>query len=609
MTLPRGLTGCKVANREHCGLVLTGSDFRECGIVRGVRLFHTSTVLTVALALVLAGQALLAYQFDQAALRESPRGEQAGFPLDDAWIHQVYARSFGQNLRLDFNPEQAEVGQSSLLWTVALAPVERLASVLDIPVARATRVLGTLVWLALALAAALVVLSLPVPGARFGAFAAALMVALDPALAFTAVSGMEPLLLSLCVMIALHALCRRRYQLAGIACGLSVLARPEGILLAAMIVVAAPFLRPHKPGGRDLLRCALPTIVGAVVWVTICLSISGRPFPNTYYAKALPIPPGEALREGSALLLGCFENSPFYDGYAGYLFLAIGMIALATRVSGSLAVLLPLLPAVFVFGVAATRGMADPEAFYWQRYVIPALPLLHLLMALGLAGAGAVLADLVRKGRPKPTEAQPAETQPLETPDVAEEPSQDLIAEDEAEPIQLPEPPAEAALIPDLVLAVALFLLVLIPFGSVPGELAKSVARYAENVADVDRLNVESALWLADNPRILAAFPIATQDAGAMRYFTRNERIIDLLGLNDHRLMAAGLAGGDVGAYLIKLDPRVMVLLDPDPGAVPFRLFAAANGMREVARFGTEEYSLFSQRLPRSMVILADLPP
>ncbi|MFH0945449.1 MAG: hypothetical protein V2A76_09660 [Planctomycetota bacterium] len=569
-----------------------------------MKLFHPSSVLTVALVLVLAGQAILAYQFDRAARQASPRGEQAGFPLDDAWIHQVYARSLGQSLRLEFNPGQAEVGESSLLWTAALVPAERLARLLDIPVARATRALGALVWMALALSAALLVLSLPVPGARFGAFTAALLVALDPALAFAAVSGMEPLLLALCVMVALLALARGRFQLAGIACGFAVLARPEGILLAAMIVAAVPFLRPVRPSGRAMLQCALPTLVGAAVWVTVCLSIAGRTFPNTYYAKARLVPPGEAIREGAALLLGCFERSPFYDGYAGYLFLAIGLIALASRVGGSLVTLLPLLPAVFLFGIAATRGMADPDAFYWQRYVIPALPLLHLLPAIGLAGAGAVLADLLQKGRPKPPAVEPEPS-----PDEADGPSRNLVAEAEAEPLRLKETPAEPALIPDLVLVVALSVLVLIPFGSAPGRLAKSVAEYAENVADVDRLNVESALWIADNPRILPQFPIATQDAGAVRYFTQGDRVIDLLGLNDHQLMTEGLSSGDVGAYIAGLEPRVMVLLDPDPGALPFWLFAASAGMREVARFGTEEYSLFSQKLPRSMVILADLPP
>ena len=33
---------------------------------------------------------------------------------------------------------------------------------------------------------------------------------------------------------------------------------------------------------------------------------------------------------------------------------------------------------------------------------------------------------------------------------------------------------------------------------------------------------------------------VAAQDAGAVRYFTRNHRVIDLIGLNDHRLVQAG---------------------------------------------------------------------
>ena len=77
------------------------------------RLLAPSTVMGVALLLVVALQATLGWQFDQAARKQSARGEQAGFPIDDAWIHQVYARSFANNLRLDYNPGEAEAGQSS----------------------------------------------------------------------------------------------------------------------------------------------------------------------------------------------------------------------------------------------------------------------------------------------------------------------------------------------------------------------------------------------------------------------------------------------------------------------------------------------------------------
>ena len=44
-----------------------------------------------------------------------------GFPLDDTWVHMVYARAFGQGDGFAYNPGQLETGISSPLWTTLLA--------------------------------------------------------------------------------------------------------------------------------------------------------------------------------------------------------------------------------------------------------------------------------------------------------------------------------------------------------------------------------------------------------------------------------------------------------------------------------------------------------
>ena len=568
-----------------------------------MRLFHPSTVLSVALLLVLLLQGVLAFEYDRAARETSPRGEQAGFPLDDAWIHQVYARSLAERMALEFNPGEPEVGQSSLLWVALLTPVQKLSTALSTPVPRATRLLGLLIWMALALTAALVVVRLPIPGARFGAFIAATLIALDPALGFASASGMEPLLLSLCLMLALFGFVAERYLLCGTGCALAILARPEGLLLAALMAVAALMTPASGRAGR-VARVGLPALLAVVLWVSVCLAIGGRPFPNTYYVKASAIPIQEALGGSLALLGGLFGNSPFYSGYIGYLFLFIGLVALLARVGGRLNLVLLLATPCYLLGVAATRELPEPTAFFWERYVTPVIPLLHLIAAIGFAGAGAVLTDLIRKtGTPRlavplaPAEA--ASDRATSEPDL----------DPQAEPLLLPQPAQPSLAIPDLVLAIILAILVFVPFSGVPKRLAESIQEFGRNVADVDRMNVEAALWLADDHRILTQLNIATQDAGALRYFTSGGRVIDLLGLNDHNLVAAGLSGEAIGPYLDRLAPRVMVLLDPDPGALPFQMYAVQRGLREVARFGTETYSLFGEPSPRAVVVLADLPP
>src|SRR5690349_12263951 len=45
------------------------------------------------------------------------------FPLDDAWIHQVYARAFASGHGFEYNPGAQEAGATSPLWVIATAPV------------------------------------------------------------------------------------------------------------------------------------------------------------------------------------------------------------------------------------------------------------------------------------------------------------------------------------------------------------------------------------------------------------------------------------------------------------------------------------------------------
>src|SRR3989337_2513205 len=47
--------------------------------------------------------------------------EQLGFPLDDAWIHQTYARNLGLHGMMAFSPGQPSTGSTSVAWTVLLA--------------------------------------------------------------------------------------------------------------------------------------------------------------------------------------------------------------------------------------------------------------------------------------------------------------------------------------------------------------------------------------------------------------------------------------------------------------------------------------------------------
>ena len=55
--------------------------------------------------------------------------DKLGFPLDDAWIHQTYARNLARYGRLEFTPGVSSAGSTAPLWTLLLA----LGYVLHLP--------------------------------------------------------------------------------------------------------------------------------------------------------------------------------------------------------------------------------------------------------------------------------------------------------------------------------------------------------------------------------------------------------------------------------------------------------------------------------------------
>src|SRR5436190_1677519 len=56
-----------------------------------------------------------------AYLAASRAGGFVGFPLDDAWIHQTYARNLASTGELAFVPGQPSAGSTAPLWTALLA--------------------------------------------------------------------------------------------------------------------------------------------------------------------------------------------------------------------------------------------------------------------------------------------------------------------------------------------------------------------------------------------------------------------------------------------------------------------------------------------------------
>ena len=404
-----------------------------------------------------------------------------GFPLDDAWIHMVYARSLAALDGFAYNPGLQEAGATSPLWAVVLVPASLVARVLGISVALPAKLTGILVAAAGSLAAAGLARALGLGLAV--ELAAGLAIAVDPGLAFAQVSGMEVMLAGGLAAFALGQLALGRHKTAGLAAGLAVLARPEMALLAALVLGFAEWrLQKRRAPLRERLWVLAPAVVLVLAWLGFCLTVTGHPLPNTVYAKLASRQ--EYLSHNLTVVFGqLMPQSPWFARGAGMVLWAVGAIAMFRR--GWAAGLVAAFPILFLLGVAGSQLLREIDAFYWQRYVLPAQVFVLLTLAVGAAQA---VAWAWRRRRLNWGIAS--------------------------------------------VVGVALLL-----SGSVvdlPSALAKRARLYAWNCQNIEELNVAMATWLRDN--IPAHETIAVNDAGAARYFGRH-RVLDLMGLNHHGLL------------------------------------------------------------------------
>jgi hypothetical protein len=146
-------------------------------------------VLAVALAAPLAFAAAEGYVF----------GDLGGFPLDDSWIHLVFARHLAAGEGLSFNPGQLVAGSTAPLWTALLS----LLFLLPGSLSAWSKALGVAAQVATVAVAHRLGLRLGLSPPR--AALAALLVALSDGLVFSTISGMEVNLFTLLGLAGLLA--------------------------------------------------------------------------------------------------------------------------------------------------------------------------------------------------------------------------------------------------------------------------------------------------------------------------------------------------------------------------------------------------------------------
>ncbi|MBN1955646.1 MAG: hypothetical protein JW900_11430 [Anaerolineae bacterium] len=336
-------------------------------------------------------------------------GGAAGFPLDDAWIHQTYARNLAEYGEWSFVPGQPSAGSTSPAWTLLLA----VGYGLRLPFRPWAYLLGGLCLLGTAFLAARLAACL-FPNRWAAPLAAGLLCAMEWHLVWAAASGMETLLFALLLLALWEQVVAspgRRPWLPGLLGGLLVLTRPEGIVAVAwtaLLLFLGPALEKRWPAG---LRAALWLGVGSGLvvapYLALNIHLSGAPWPNTFYAKqaeyaVLLAQPLLGRLLGSIEAGGRFSPGVATVGWIGGQVLLLPGLAWTVfqaarrgrrNLGGErLAWWAPLLWAGTMVGVYALRL---PVTYQHGRYLIPVIPVLVVY------GAGGTLQLLSQRRFPR----------------------------------------------------------------------------------------------------------------------------------------------------------------------------------------------------------------
>ncbi len=405
----------------------------------------------------------------------SAAGAGPGMPLDDGWIHLTYARNLARHGQLAFVPGAPSAGSTSPLWSVALA----VGYLLGAPGLWWAFALGAAAFVAL-IWAVMRLWRLLWPAYARRDWTAGLALALSWPLVWAAGSGMETLLFIALGFVLLADYMQERAGAArlGLLAGLLVLARPEGVILAALIAAAMAL----QAQWRRLAIFGAAGVAPLLPYFWFNLALSGELWPNTFYAKqteyaallARPLPQ-RFLQLLYYSLGGAAEG---WRGISGaHLALAPGLTLAGWRSLRDDAAqrrLWRTLPLLWAGGHILAYALRLPVTYQHGRYLWAAIPVWTLL---GLGGWAGILGAMQRRRPPGRIMAR------------------------------------------TLAAVFAALLLFFLLLGAVS---------YAEDVAFVQHEMVDVALWLRDHtpPEAL----VAAHDIGALGYFA-GRPLLDLAGL------------------------------------------------------------------------------
>lgn len=295
--------------------------------------------------------------------------------VDDALISFRYAHNFITGHGLVFNAGERVEGYTNFLWTMLLAAVMVVG--VDPVVASAALTL----LLAFVIVLLTVVLAKQVMSSGWAWTAAGLLVVNAPFLLYTSWgSGMETALFTALALATVVALARDQWKTAGLLTVLTLLTRPDGILLAAV-------------GGLSALlvgkRCRLwsPFVTYSTIIILLFgpyyvwrWSYYGYPLPNTFYVKVGSS--GAQVIRGLGYLWAFGRDYWILGTGLGGALIGLWVWRRTAQRRTMVSVLITAFASLYALYVVMVGGDWMPGA----RFGVPLAPLLAILTIWGLAG-------------------------------------------------------------------------------------------------------------------------------------------------------------------------------------------------------------------------------
>jgi hypothetical protein len=471
-----------------------------------------------------------------------------GFPLDDAWIHRVYSRSVSQGDGFAYNEGVQEAGCTSPLWVIVTAPVHWAERFGADRVVLLVKLVGVLLGLSAVRAAA--ILGQRLSGSAWMGCVAASLLALEPRLLFSALSGMETMLLVAFWMWVCVALVRGQFVLALVLFSVLPVTRPEAVLVLPLSAWAMiGLIRRRGRGVLTVAACAIP-VVPVLLWMLFCHSVAGHWLPNTYYLKSRPFHlwPADLQMAWQALSQHGFASLWAYPfGLAAWITL---FRPGARTAAGICALVLLAAPATYLLGVVGSRPIFL-EGYYWTRWTDPASLMLTVPFCLGY---GSVVCLVVRpESALRSLRAGWQWAVGGERPSVR--PPSRGGKRPQAGPVHRPTPRDQRAAAADRqsfsgreVLAVraigiAFLLLLVLSIPAFGRSFSDRLWHLSADARCIDVMDVGMAKWIREHSPKDAV--VAVSDAGALRYFGER-RAIDISGLNNSAIAFGRISRRDV---------------------------------------------------------------